>query len=51
MLHDAVEVGGGDLEERADVGAFDQERSSLRPRPRILGFLMVFYGFLVMESF
>ena len=23
-LHDAVEVGGGDLEERGDVGAFDQ---------------------------
>lgn len=25
-LHDAVEVGGGDLEERGDVGAFDQVR-------------------------
>ena len=24
-LHDAVEVGGGDLEERAQVAAFDQE--------------------------
>jgi len=24
-LHDAVEVGGGDLEERGDVGAFDQD--------------------------
>lgn len=27
-LHDAVEVGGADLEERGDVAAFDQDPSS-----------------------
>lgn len=30
-LHDAVEVGGGDLEERGEVGAFDQDGAKWAP--------------------
>lgn len=44
-LHDAVEVGGGDLEERGDVGAFDQVRVGIVEMDRKI-YIYTLYWFM-----
>lgn len=50
-LHDAVEVGGGDLEERGDVGAFDQVRVGIVGMDRkIYIYIYIVLGYEYMDS-
>ena len=47
-LHDAVEVGGGDLEERGDVGAFDQVRVGIVGMDRnIYIYIVLVYEYMI----